>query len=1029
MLLVSIIPQALAVGDYDEYEDYDFLLSSKAVCNNKEDFSKGIFEIKCDPTWRTGKLCECVRTKAEQNILIKANLNNHLVTEEKVEKQQIQYTEKFVDVFSQMTIEADVQEKILFPKGSAKEEIGNCPPALFADRVKTNVESHYKEQNSLLIEMREKRVNQYQRDCVKNDSKRSVFGHVSSLVSAGVNAIVGASKQEVIDKKNGECEKLNGAIKLINDNIADGEVKGESCTDSANKLINVAYKKRLEIAIRHFTITNQFDKKRSTEILLESLLTYKAPKQSCPNPDYTPAGKATAFLVEFDKEYKKAGGEVNRPEACKPDTILEHRGKNNPGDSKILDYSEVELCNAMENMNTALADEVRLKYENKPKVDCINFAEYKTFKGMPTPALLNEFSKDSFLGGFGELLDTPKERNTDLEKDRYNFLRSNPLIAKLAQNPKSKTALGHMLKTLGKTLSGKTNDVDRLNEYLKFMKDDKKGLKSLLDNPKSETTNMFICEQMTKSFTAIQVSNDLPPAPKLKADGDPSFNLESYKIERCQLDEHNSASITNLQKTLDLSPIFRLAAVDPIEDARNIDNDYSAFKAKNCPDYSAKIESCPGKSDKALEKCRQAYLAKSDFNEENQALVENDVHSLTNEDFRDIRKSTDETRHDKTLQNWFNKNVRSRMSSSSVMFKGQGHKYRNEQARDQSYFSDAKVPKEYDYKFNDGSGTDQGKSVISNIPQNVEKQISNGTVSNISNNSNFNSIPQAQVSKVNPGQFIPPFLDNANKKTDNVVPADLDEKEDDKPLSKSALEEIVKDSEEELKQTVDQKKKDDLKDAIAQAKSQIKELEDKADRLVQAPTRSPASNNFPTSNNSVGGGNNTEAAFSSGGGGSSVSRAKLSGTQAGNKSQASRNKALLQANGEITTVDVTSKSKFIFDSKPHESAEKVEVDIYLKPTEELYAEISTNGANLEQYLRSNFSVVPVNKYVSIKCQGTACNPEEIEIFLYVSIDTNNIIHISSVSRGTEVIRVYESEKMEKILEQETKILSRKQKFN
>ena len=1003
ILLVSLIPQALAVGDYDEYEDYNFLLSSKAACNNKEDFSKGIFEINCDPTWRTGKLCECVRTKAEQNILIKANLNNHLVTEEKVEKQQIQYTEKFVNVFSQMTIEADVQEKILFPKDSAKEKIGNCPPAHFADRVKTNVESHYKEQNSLLKEMRQKRLNEYQIDCVNNDSKLSLMGLASKGVRASFDGVFGANKQERIDKKNGECDKLSGAIKLLNDNIAAGEEKGESCTDSANKLINVAYKKRLEIAIGHYTKTNQLDKKRSTEILLESLLTYKAPKQSCPNPDYTPAGKATAFLVEFDKEYK---GIVNRPDACKPDTILEHRGKKNPGDSKILDYSEVALCNAMENMNTALADEVRLKYENKPKVDCINFAEYKTFIGMPTPALLSEFSKDSFIRGFGELLDTPTARNTDLQKDRYKFLRSNPLIAKLAQDPKSKRALGHMLKTLGKNLAGKTNDVDRLNEYLKFMKDDKKGLKSLLDNPKSETTNMFICEQMTKSFTAIQVSNDLPPALRLKADGDPSFNLETYKIERCQLDEHNSASITNLQKTLDLSPIFSLAAEDPIEDVRNIDNDYSAFKANNCPDYSAKIESCPGKSDEALEKCRQAYLAKSDFNKENRALVENDVHSLTNEDLRDIRKSTDETRHDKTLQNWFNKNVRSRMSSSSVMFKGQEHKYRNEQARDQSYSSDAKVPKGYDYKSNDGSVADQNKPVISNIIKNVQTQVTNETAVN------NNSSPQTETA-VNPGQFIPPFLNNV-KKTEEVVSGDFEDKEEDKPLSKTALEEIVKDSEEELRQTVDPKKKEDLKDAIAQAKSQIKELEDKADRLVQAPFRSPASTNFSTATNSAVGTNNSVSAFSNGGG----SRAQISNTQVGNKSQASRNKALLQANGESITID--KASKLVFSNEPVVSSTDLVVAVSLTPTSDLFADISTNAANLEQYLLKNLTVIPANQTVSIKCQGPACDPKANEIFLHVSKDANNKIVISSVSRNTPVKRVFERDNVLKILKNETK---------
>ena len=100
----------------------------------------------------------------------------------------------------------------------------------------------------------------------------------------------------------------------------------------------------------------------------------------------------------------------------------------------------------MENMNVALADDLRLQYAEKPQSDCISFAEFKTFDGMPNEALFDRFANDRL----GDLLDAPKKLNTDDEKARYKFLRANPLIAKLSQNAKTKKKLSGMLRKLGK---------------------------------------------------------------------------------------------------------------------------------------------------------------------------------------------------------------------------------------------------------------------------------------------------------------------------------------------------------------------------------------------------------------------------------------------------------------------------------------------------------------------------------------------------------------------------------------------------
>ena len=159
MLLLLVIPVASAIGDdYDDYDDdgdYDFSDYKANVasdCSNPEEFNKAIFKIPCDDSKSTKYLCKCVRRQAEQNILIKANLNNNRATGELITEKQIEYTKKFVNVFSQMTIEADVQEGLLGIGKSGTEKIGNCPPALFADRVKTNTENHFADQNSIFLQ-------------------------------------------------------------------------------------------------------------------------------------------------------------------------------------------------------------------------------------------------------------------------------------------------------------------------------------------------------------------------------------------------------------------------------------------------------------------------------------------------------------------------------------------------------------------------------------------------------------------------------------------------------------------------------------------------------------------------------------------------------------------------------------------------------------------------------------------------------------------------------------------------------------
>lgn len=274
MILLLVIPVASAFGDdYDDYEDdygdYDYAFidyknNVASDCNDKDKYTNDIFKTGCDGSQSTKQLCKCVRRQAERNILIKANLNNNLVITESITKMQTEYTKKFVNVFSQMTIEADVQESILGIGKPDNGKIANCTPALFAGRVKTNMVNHFKEQDALLKDMLVKKTKQYKNRC----EKLGFFSKVARFASLAVNG-----KEEQENRDNTDCARRKAELDLINKNITRepiSEADGQ-CHDSASKLTKIAIEKRLEIAIKHYEDTRNGEMAKNSRKMLSDI--------------------------------------------------------------------------------------------------------------------------------------------------------------------------------------------------------------------------------------------------------------------------------------------------------------------------------------------------------------------------------------------------------------------------------------------------------------------------------------------------------------------------------------------------------------------------------------------------------------------------------------------------------------------------------------------------------------------------------------------------------------------------------------
>ena len=238
-------------------------------------------------------------------------------------------------------------------------------------------------------------------------------------------------------------------------------------------------------------------------------------------------------------------------------TILE--GGVATGENPISDCEDINdpLCQAFALKNTKLNNEEEGLFKEKNN-KCLTYAEYMSFKGMPSPGLLDLFSTmdnpekliDPSYSGF-------LSRGNDIEKS--NFLHANPLIAQLAtsENKYVSEELGKRLKAMAKEVrKNKGNIAEQFNSYMKFMKGsdgDNTSLKELYVKYGADSSRVA-CDHLQSSFTAISISND---EKKLRFN---DINKEENDVFSCIAKIYENTNSSELDKTLLDSKLYQLAS-------------------------------------------------------------------------------------------------------------------------------------------------------------------------------------------------------------------------------------------------------------------------------------------------------------------------------------------------------------------------------------------------------------------------------------------------------------------------------------
>ena len=621
----------------------------------------GLLDVgQCYKKFRKINMCKCLEKKGEDHYLIREIQNNPTQVQDELIKMKDDYRELFLSAYSQMTIQAEVQKSLLGISDATNMKKAVCDPQTITEKIQASAEVHYGNRKKALDDLYGKRVNELAK-CLKTKNSRSVARQALSLVATPSPC---TDLQRSVDSLSAQLKEAPSIEEQVD----------KSCGLTAAGLTKSSLVTELTEAIKFYA--NQPEKRKQAQDSLNWIQANKKlieSKQMCRREVWT----AVQFI---DDSYRHDVLDGSQP-------IDANCSKDETG-----------LCEAFKNTNASLAISMKNKYKHDPTKECISYSEFKTFKGMPGPELLEKFSSKGL--DAMALLETPKDDSTSLKKERLSFLRANPLIAKIAQSDSGKKELSISLNKLAKATEGLT-EAQKFKAYLDFMKNDVKKLAQSKDN---QNTDAYICQQLAQNFTAIMVADKLP-LPEDKAEEqskeDKFFNAMKYcKILRSNKD----ATTESLKNCLEMSPIFSLAPKDPkLEEEKDL-LEFEKFKGDNCQDYADYMQKDCTSGDK--EACRQDYLSTSKFSKLNTVIHDSGVKTaLSRADMDAVRSSTDPSKRDDAFMGWWNHNVGANLSKSPIAMRGKESEFAKMKKSDYETFSKVSVPSSFEARSTLASNT------------------------------------------------------------------------------------------------------------------------------------------------------------------------------------------------------------------------------------------------------------------------------------------------------------------------------------
>lgn len=696
---------------------------------------------------------------------------------------------------------------------------------------------------------------------------------------------------------------------------------------------------------------------------------------------------------------------------------------------QVKSSSVLKVLNELKKTDEIILDKIEDNFKSSKMANaCVKYDTFKVINSIPSDNLLNEWaSKEPDV--IANSLD-PVNLVNNASSDSLKFIKSNPTLAKIITDPGLRKKLAVSLKNLAGTSAKKTNKPAKVKDYITFMQND-----AALLVKENRLGDQYQCELLAKNFAAVSSSESVPDLDFMGQTGE--MEDVANDLLACKVKKLNSTPDYQIDDVLAANQLYRIFSEDvsPEKFGPENDKEYVEYLKLNCEGYdelqkSRIKDNCNGRkrciekyakaNHRKTERLREKYYEK---HPELKALEEVVSENTNSTDMRNISQVTNEKKQDPVVREYYEKVVRPRTKSSMYST------YNPHRSHDGLAASGKALAKAQE-EFNSSVAPSQPEhSVAKTHHKQAEQTHHKSGVDEAIKDINA-AVTQPSV---NPGQVIPPFLNNPASTT--AVPEVDKHKISDAEDIQDGLEDFNDLSTKEQASLIDQSKeylsKQDSKNpVIADLQKKIADYDKKLTQKIHdlekpAASRSIASNNLPTSVNSVESQNKIQHSPTVIGNNWAPTKFKAGSAD---KSAVSYDKALNQkyekdgnSNGSDLIV-VDNNSVFEFNNKPINKSEikgDLQVSVPLEPSSEEFAKMYGNGDALKDYLAQNLKEVHEDQIISIKCKGDSCLQDKNEILLHISKDANNNLVIRSVDTLTQV-RVSRMIDLNHTIEHETK---------
>ena len=642
-LFILISLPVYSVGEIDECSEGDI-----------NEFVTTLFDSNCLDLGED-KRCNCLENQRPDDAKISRidSKNKILQYQENLRSKR---TKNFWEVYTQMINGAAMQAKILDPKGTytTQEKVVGCTASEMSKEIKSKILNHLdvkkgQEEAALKAKIAEFKIcEKEKRDCqtLKNE----------------INVL----EEDFKEKQKDEYEKICESIKLDN-NKTSAQIQLETAkiwfqsTPMNDELKNTKIKK-----IDCYLIMVGTSSTKKEDYLVNGCVdatgvwsaldktspsaynfTINMPAQTQKIMDEnSPGSSAIASAVAAGRTVANATAVVQNYVTCSLDSekiktfmeefdnekiaYLKSNGETPIAVASISDCGTDVICNSFDQVTKAALKAQGQAIEQVPGY-CKSYSDFLLNRSVPGDAFMQQLAQtpDDKLGN---LLKTPAIINSEADKQRLNFLKTNPLISKIVFTGQNQNELGLELKKVAIASQGKTH-AEKLNSFLTFMKG---PVKNILSSDDFKNSEKYICEQMINNYSAIQVSNDLPPFKE-----EPNELPLVSALRSCDLSLNRATSVSAATGLFSL--IDQIDQGDSPSAALSDAEQFKAYNLENCKgfDQFAKQE-CGGEMNK---RCVSKFHLSKPKTEEDKVLdSQGTARDIDQEAFNQVAKySTDKS--------------------------------------------------------------------------------------------------------------------------------------------------------------------------------------------------------------------------------------------------------------------------------------------------------------------------------------------------------------------------------------------------